>query len=249
MKTIVIYFVLFFMLTLTSALFCSADSKNSKEENRKGRDKIKVKEIIYRPPFRGAPKNRVFGGTRGSSITSLALEVLTPEHTGLTIEKYPTLYWFISEQVSQNLEITINQANRNDPILDIRLKEPVLAGINKINLGDYGLSLLENMVYQWSVALILDETNRSKDIVSTGYIKRTTLTIEITPNWEADNKQNHPGILAEKGIWYDALRVLSDLITENPKNAFLGEKRVKLLEQVGLNAAAKFERKRLELAQ
>src|SRR5512134_1193228 len=51
---------------------------------------------VYKPPLRGAPRGRIGGGTRGTGLDSLALSVLAPDHSGLTIREQPSLYWIIS---------------------------------------------------------------------------------------------------------------------------------------------------------
>src|SRR5436190_9662156 len=57
--------------------------------------------IIYKPPKRGAPGGREGAGTRGSkepimrgAREPLTLAVLAPQdHTGLTAQEQPVLYW------------------------------------------------------------------------------------------------------------------------------------------------------------
>jgi hypothetical protein len=50
-------------------------------------------------------------------------------------------------------------------------------------------------------------------------------------------------VLAEEGIWYDALAGLSDRIDAAPKDLSLRKQRAALLDQVGLNEAAEFDLK------
>ena len=51
-----------------------------------------------------------------------------------------------------------------------------------------------------------------------------------------------PGIYAEAGLWYDAIGALSRLIERNPGDAGLRAMRAGLLEQIGLPAAAAYDR-------
>ncbi|MDX1433395.1 MAG: hypothetical protein R3286_13210, partial [Gammaproteobacteria bacterium] len=46
---------------------------------------------VYQPPFRGSTEGgRVGGGTRGLGNQPLTLDVLAPDHTGLTVSEQPT---------------------------------------------------------------------------------------------------------------------------------------------------------------
>src|SRR4051794_27821202 len=42
-------------------------------------------EPVYQPPMRGAPSGRVGGGTRGAAGGMPTLDVLAPDHVGLTL--------------------------------------------------------------------------------------------------------------------------------------------------------------------
>ena len=51
-------------------------------------------------------------------------------------------------------------------------------------------------------------------------------------------------VLAEEGIWYDALQIIWDLIEQNPDSILYRELRTELLDQGNLTAVAEFERDR-----
>ena len=73
--------------------------------------------FAYAPPMRGsASSGRVGGGTRGTGDGSaVTLEVLVPDHAGLTVSAQPTLYWFVSERIESNAELTIVDDTSVDP--------------------------------------------------------------------------------------------------------------------------------------
>ena len=56
------------------------------------------------------------------------------------------------------------------------------------------------------------------------------------------SKSRLPFLYAEAGFWYDAIATLSEQIDANPADRDLREQRAALLEQVGLKAAAAYER-------
>ena len=50
---------------------------------------------VYKPPLRGTPVARMGGGTRGEDEDAPEVYVLTPEHTGLTSQAQPVMYWYL----------------------------------------------------------------------------------------------------------------------------------------------------------
>ena len=199
-----------------------------------------AKPIAYIPPLRGAPMTRVGGGTRGSIyVTILAL---APDHTGLTVNAQPTLYWYASKRVTVPVEFTLNDPQASRPLLETRLKGPFNPGIRSLPLSGY--SLKSGIEYQWSITLVFDEAQRSKDVVAGGTIRLVQPSSRLEADLRGADPRKMPVIYAAEGIWYDALAFLSQLIEANPADKVLREQRAALLEQVGLNAAATDDRTR-----
>src|SRR5262249_1261654 len=64
--------------------------------------------IIYKPPKRGAPGGREGAGTRGFREALPTLAVLAPQdHTGLTAQEQPVLYWYLSQETRQPVEVIL----------------------------------------------------------------------------------------------------------------------------------------------
>src|SRR5262249_44535388 len=94
------------LLDPCSALWAD-EPKNSQPQEREATAKA-PSVPVYKPPLRGAPGGRVGGGTRGASGRDIfVLSVLAPDHTGLTIQEQPSLFWFISNDTSLPVELTI----------------------------------------------------------------------------------------------------------------------------------------------
>lgn len=55
---------------------------------------------VYQPPLRGAPGGRVGGSSRGAGDELPSLYALAPDHTGLTAQEQPCLYWYLSQSDS-----------------------------------------------------------------------------------------------------------------------------------------------------
>jgi|FrelakmetLWP11LW_1041352.scaffolds.fasta_scaffold00390_8 hypothetical protein len=199
---------------------------------------------VYKPPLRGSPGGRVGGGTRGASLEApVSLSVLVPDHVGLTLQRQPNLYWFISRTSAQPIEFTITEKDAVKPVLEARLKPLEKAGIQCIRLADHGVQLRPNVLYKWFVAVITDPDRRSRDILSGGMIEVVSTPPDLSAKLSQASKAKQPFVLAEEGIWYDALAGVSDRIDAAPKDLSLRKQRAALLDQVGLKEAAEFDLK------
>lgn len=191
----------------------------------------------YNPPaVSGAPTRRVGGGTRGAGdVNPPVLALLAPNSVGLTLQAQPLLYWSLSQPVDKVVELSIHYADSMtygfDPILKTELAS-VKVGVQALNLADYGVQLSPDIEYEVSLALIVEPEKRANDIIASATILRvkpetvTHLTQETLTS----------SLLAENGIWYDALANLSAQIAQQPEQqAQLRQQRAHLLEQVGLS--------------
>src|SRR5580765_3571728 len=60
--------------------------------------------VKFRPATSGAPSVRVTGGSRGAGDTSITLDVLAPDETGLTTQEQPSLLWYQSKPAMAKFE-------------------------------------------------------------------------------------------------------------------------------------------------
>jgi len=196
---------------------------------------------IYKPPFLNAPKVRVDGRVRGSDEALLTLTVLAPEHVGQTTKAQPSLFWYQSKSNRTRFELTITEGKKPEPLLELQFNRIPNDGIQRLRLSDHNITLMNNVEYRWSVAMIVDEANRSKDIVASGVVKRVdppdTLKKRLTGAPDGDL----PFIYADEGMWYDSLEALSNLIDKVPTKKDLHEQRAVYFMQVGLNEAARHD--------
>jgi hypothetical protein len=197
---------------------------------------------IYNPPRRGAPGGRVGGGTRGIGDEGMSLYVLAPDHVGLTVQEQPTLYWFISKLTQHPLEAKIIEDLAVKPILKTQIPLLSRAGIHSIRLADYNVRLLPNREYWWFVAVVPDTDHRSKDILAGGLVKHIVPPGTLQTKLGQTVKNELFKIYAEEGLWYDAVRAISDLIEAAPNDIHLRKQRASLLEQVGLSKIAAYDR-------
>jgi len=196
-----------------------------------------AERVVYVPPARGAPRARTGGGTRGPGALP-RLEVLAPDHVGRTTREAPTLAWFVSGRASVPLELTLLRDGASEPELEVRLANQVETGIGEASLSRWDVELEPGVVYQWSVALVVDPGRRDRDVVASGAIERVAEPAAVATA-RASGAPAYAA-LAREGIWYDALSELGSAIAAGDPG--LRAERARLLDQVGLPDAAEFER-------
>ena len=189
---------------------------------------------VYNPPSRGAPGGRVGGGTRGTGREIFVLSVLAPDHTGLTVNGQPSLYWFISNPSSVPVEVTVADPAGTQPLLELQLPPPVQRGVHRIRLADHNVRLAPGVPYRWFVAIVADPSRRSRDILAGGTIERIALPEGLRPKLAQADKAQLPFLYAEAGLWYDAFGAISELIESAPNDPELRKQRAALLAQAGL---------------
>ena len=188
---------------------------------------------VYKPPVgRGVPGGRIGGGTRGGDLT-FVLSALAPNHTGLTLQEQPIVYWYISKTMTSPLEFTLTDTGIK-PLVEARLTPPFEPGIHALKLSDYGVKLSPAKRYKWFVSLVVDPERRSRDIRAGGTIERVESKDGLSTTLAQADPRRTPFIYAEAGLWYDAIEAISTLIQASPNDPILLKQRASLLEQGGL---------------
>jgi hypothetical protein len=195
---------------------------------------------VYKPPSRGAPVARVGGGTRGAEDDQPSIYVLTPEHMGLTSRAQPALFWYVSQSVPVRFDFVLISDKGYEPLVETRLKGVESAGIHRISLSDYNVTLEPGVSYQWSVALVSDTEQRSGDVFASGEIERIDPPAGIKRRFEIAKGEELVAQYASTGLWYDALQELTAQIEADPGNTRLQQVRAALLRQVGLDEVAAY---------
>ena len=210
-----------------------------------GADKTRIrKKFSYRPPTRGAPAVRIGGGTRGIGAQVLELIVFAPDHTGLTTKEQPTFYWYASAPVLSKLELTIINDTNIEPVLEQLIATSGSAGIQSFDLSKTKIKLKPGLEYRWFVSAVADMQQRSNDVVASGMIKRVVPDTKLDEAVEGADETALVEIYANGGIWYDAIDSLSQMVKKSPDDSDLLEQRAAILEQVGLQSAADYIRKK-----
>ncbi|MGB0909493.1 MAG: DUF928 domain-containing protein [Nitrospirales bacterium] len=208
-------------------------SVKTKNSPKKISSKPPLRLPVYKPPKGiGAPGGRVGGGTRGDDSAMLMLFALVPDHLGLTIKEQPTLYWYLSNQSSHRLVLTINHEDLVKPVLEMALAESGTPGIHSVSLSDHNIKLELHTEYKWFVELVMDVDYPARNLVAGGRIKRIPPPEPLLIKLREAEVQERTSIYSEAGLWYDAFDSISDLIDRKPDNPDYPIKRKYLLKQI-----------------
>ena len=201
--------------------------------------------LVYVPHDFDAPEVTQSGGVRSASQGGLPdLMVLAPPKLARTLSRQPTLYWYLSGPTNAPVRLTVLDldATTGEPLLEVGLGPVSAGGVQASPLAEHGVNLEEGGLYEWSVALEVDPQAYSEEPVA-----KTILTVaEVDPALLAGIEQE-PSLaraeeLAQAGYWYDLIDLLSREIESGRDPDTWRELRTELLDQVGLDAVAAYDR-------
>jgi hypothetical protein len=199
--------------------------------------------LVYTPPsdseYTGLGRFPQGRRSAGSAPPPLAL---APDHGGLTVKGSPTLYWFMPASTDHRIEFVLMAPDVIDPVLMVTTKAPIEPGFHAVPLGEHGVTLEPYLTYRWSVALVLDESQRHKDVIAGGAIARIGSSPTLRGDLEKAGSAMAGHMYAAHGLWYDAVDSVSRRILERPGEPSVRSRRAELLEQAGLQAAADYDR-------
>jgi hypothetical protein len=163
----------------------------------------------FKPPPRGAPGGRVGGASRGTFGPPAPLptiELLAPnDHTGLTTNPAPALYYFVSGPVTWPTLFTISAPGQPAPVLEVPIPAPASAGIYRLDPAAYGVRLEPGILYTWSVSAILDPRIRAHDIVASATLQLRRWDAAAAAAAGAPSPLQRAVLDARDGFWYDAV--------------------------------------------
>ena len=185
---------------------------------------VSISTPQYVPPFRGAPRNRMGGGTR--STNTFEIIAISPGHTGLTIMSQPTFYFLHTSTKDTLLEFTVVARDAEEPLIETQLTSNGNK-LQSIALSQFELKLDPNIEYLWYITIVVNPKLRAKDIVSGGSIRYTAPSASLKAALSQTEPNNKAHLLAQHGIWYDAIMATQQSpITEHQLSP--------LLQQLGL---------------
>ena len=232
----------FTMIALCVALmlpvFASAEDKTDDAKDEQATKQEKAAKRTGMPKFvptnEGTPMTRHGGATRGALKSVIRTEALVPEEMGHTLEAQPVLYWYLADKPDERIDFALIGVDPINPMLEITLEGPFESGIQRIRTADLDATLEPGVSYQWFIRVIPNPEQRLYDRVVGGGIKRLEKSEALQAKLDAAKPTDAHYVLAEAGIWYDALDGLSMQIESSPDDANLLAQRAVLFEQVGL---------------
>jgi hypothetical protein len=217
-----------------------AQPESGKAPGSQGVAAVSAAPPLYRLPKVGKPRGRIGGGRRGPLDGVANLQALVPDHVGTTTLGQPSLYWYLAEPVAEGLaiELTLIDQGSIDPLVDAKLARPAATGLQRIRLADFGVTLEPGQEYQWSVSVVPDAEDRSKDVVTTGWIERVPAPAGLADRLAAARPGEAVAVYGEAGLWYDMLDAAAAPVRERPDEEASRQQLATLLEQAGLPAEA-----------
>jgi hypothetical protein len=232
MKTLITVIALCLALAASAPYAAEKDAAKSDGADTKAAKPAAMP--VFKPTNVGAPMTRLGGATRSTTGTVPRTEALVPEVAGHTLQAQPVLYWYLAGKTDDRIDFALIGVDPINPILETTLAGPFEPGIQRIRLADHDATLEPNLEYQWFVRVIPNPEQRLYDRVIGGGIQRLEPSAELDAKLAATQQNDAHFVLAEAGIWYDALDSLSQQIEAAPENENLRAQRTALFDQVGL---------------
>jgi hypothetical protein len=205
---------------------------------------VTSRKLLYKPPAAaGNIPARVSGGARGDGVDTVLI-ALVPNHVALTTQAQPSLFWFQSKPAKAQFELTVVEPKKPKPLVSLTAPQADKAGIHRVKLAKYKVELQPDVSYEWSVAIVPDAENRSRDVIAKGVIKRINAPGDLANRVMQMGDLERAAAYAQAGVWYDAFESVSNAIEARPDDASLPAQRAALLQQVGLSEAAAFDKKK-----
>jgi len=168
---------------------------------------------------------------------------LSPDHVGFTSTNTPEIFWYISSPWNGLLEFTINEVGtlNPEPVLYAIINGVEKEGIYSFNLNSLSVSLKENLEYEFFIAIVMDEIEKSANIVVSSVIKYIKADQSFVMKMKKVPLAKDYYLYAENGYFYDAIDHLSEVIIQSGFDDYFKCHRASLLRQVGLDKTAQFD--------
>ncbi len=192
---------------------------------------IAMLEPSYSRPAAALDRQRMVVAMRGPTSDGASLEVLAPEHVGITRSAAPDLFWKLSGRVPEGatLLFRVLEERSGETLVETELPPPAAEGVQRVRLADQGATLAPDVIYTWFVVLRADPENPARDQLAQGWIERR----------DTDVARAEPGALpaalAGAGLWYDALAAALELRAQQPSNESVERGVRALLAQGGVS--------------
>ncbi|CBN54861.1 MULTISPECIES: DUF928 domain-containing protein [Kamptonema] len=162
----------------------------------------------YKPPSGQRPpsgRTTTTGGRGGcESNPETSLKLLAPQkHVGQTASTRPTFAWFVFNSQPLPMEFRLYKYDANDePQLQQQFQMQSQYGIMTLSLPENKPGLDVGKRYLWQIVILCQPDRPANDLVTMAEIDVVTMPAQV--RFVRDARAN-VDILAEAGLWYDAL--------------------------------------------
>lgn len=189
----------------------------------------------------GAAKRGPGCTTPRNSLTA----ILPNSNLGLVVSEQPSFYWYmptVETSTPTEIEFILSgvDSERRDidpPLYMARFSAAGLSGVSSLTVPPDQTPLVIDADYRWSLSIICDPEDRSRDEAVSGWIRRIAPEASLAAKLEQARPEDYPALYAEAGLWFDALRYLAALRRNSP-DANLANDWSALLKTVGLEQVA-----------
>jgi hypothetical protein len=105
------------------------------------------------------------------------------------------------------MKLVISTPGQLRPVADLELPRARPPGLGVVHLRDHGVRLPPNWNHVWSVALVVDATNPSQDLVASAPIEYRPPDPALEREVRETPLERRPAMLARAGYWYDAVKL------------------------------------------
>jgi len=193
--------------------------------------------VIYKPPLLDesqAPSPEVTGGGEGQA----AVQLLAPDHAGLTTVAQPTLYWYARTPGAVLFRLAPLDTPGAGPLLQVETGDSGSRGIQHLDLKQHEVSLQPGKAYLWSVAPVGAAGQPAPGPVASAVIERIEPGEGLGNRIKGSRGMDLVKVYASEGLWYDTLDEISTMIEASPEDGTLTAVRARLLDQAGLQDVA-----------
>ncbi|MEO1399855.1 MAG: DUF928 domain-containing protein [Cyanobacteria bacterium J06635_1] len=161
--------------------------------------------LRYNPPNRGAPSLTRNAGSRTGLCSDMTALQPTQTNWGETLDARPTFGIYVAEPVS-SLTFELKDILSNEIVHRTTFETINGPGISLYQLPDTAASLEPDRLYRWQISLDCELTGKTDK--ADGVIMRRVASDELQAALDATPESDMPTLLAEHGLWYDAVKTL-----------------------------------------
>jgi hypothetical protein len=167
------------------------------------------------------------------------IPLLPKSKIGRTISEYPIFFLYLPKTEAKVAEFVL-QDDKGNQIYQTTLNINNSSGVIGISIPtNQNISPLQiDKNYGWSVSLICDPEDRSKDVFEKRTVRRVEVSADIRSQLQKADPRLKAVIYAQTGIWQDALSTLVAARRANPNDADLAADWKILLDSVNLGEIA-----------